>query len=99
MYGIAPPEAPLLPSTLAPGALISDMSQAHPPEYLDSLVSILIDSLIPSCESLGLTRQQLNKAAFGISEFTTFGVASVTECVANCVYLSMTAWMPSLCIR
>ena len=44
---------------------------------------MLIDSLIPSCESLGLTRQQLNKAALGISEFTTFGVASVTEWVAN----------------
>ena len=83
MYGIAPPEWPLLPSTEAPGALISEASHAHPPEYLDSFVSILIDSLIPSCESLGLTRQQLNRAALGISEFTTFGVASVTECEAN----------------
>ena len=78
MYCLVPEDEPLLPTTTEPGALTSETSQAQPPEYFDSLVSMLIDSLMPSCESDGLVRQQLNKAAFGAKELTILGVASVT---------------------
>ena len=73
----------MLPSTLEPGPRMREESHAHPPEYLDSLANMLIDSLMPSRESEGRTKQHENIDAFGRRALTTLGVASVTECDAS----------------